>query len=210
MNILKIEQTIRESCPECGEPIFPLKHVLDNIDFDRKGYVIELGVASGKTINMIGKSMPDNSNIYGFDCFEGLPEPWDDGGILFNIGAFSTQGVLPEVPSNVKLFKGLFNDTLPIFKHDILQENPIELLHVDSDIYSSAKCAFDVFKSNIVEGTIIVFDELWNYPYYKDHEMKAFAEFLEETGLWFEPLVCRKREFKNLCNKEVAVKIITI
>jgi hypothetical protein len=207
MNILKIEQFIRDSCPECGERIFPLQYLLDNIDFDKKGYVIELGVASGKTINMIGKSIPDNPNIYGFDSFEGLPEAWHDGGILFDKGAFSTNGILPEVPSNVKLIKGWFDDTLPIFKRDILQEIPISLLHIDSDIYSSAKCAFDVFKSNIVAGTIIVFDELWNYPDYKNHEIKAFAEFLEETGFWFEPLVCRRCEYKYLCNKEVVVVI---
>jgi Methyltransferase domain len=203
----KIETVLRESCPECGQATFPLQFVLEHSHFDKTGYVIELGVASGRTINLIGNHLPDNSNIFGFDCFEGLPEPWNDGGKQYPKGAFSTNGIMPRVPPNVRLIKGLFEDTLPAFKKDVLNDSPIALLHVDSDIYSSAKCAFTVFRNNIVEGTVIVFDELWNYPGYKEHELKAFSEFLEDSGLWFEPLVCRQRSFKNLCNKEVAVVI---
>lgn len=81
-------------------------------------------------------------------------------------------------------------------------------MHIDCDIYSSTKCAFDTFRDNIKPGTVIVFDELWNYPDYKNHEMKAFAEYPDETGLDFEPLLCRKRDFKNLHNKDAAVRII--
>lgn len=34
---------------------------------------------------------------------------------------------------------------------------------------------------NIVSGTVIVFDEFYNYPGAQEHEFRAFQEFLERT-----------------------------
>ncbi len=42
--------------------------------------------------------------------------------------------------------------------------------------YLSTAKRFDI---DIVEGTIILFDELYNYPGFQHHEFKAFQEFLE-------------------------------
>ncbi|MEP5621205.1 MAG: hypothetical protein ABJP82_01350, partial [Hyphomicrobiales bacterium] len=55
-----------------------------------------------------------------------------------------------------------------------------------SDLYSSAKTAFDELKPFIGKGTVILFDEYWNYPEFMEHEIKAFREFLAQTGLGFE------------------------
>lgn len=79
-------------------------------------------------------------------------------------------------PKNVVLVKGLFDATLPKF----LESYPevAALIHIDSDIYSSAKTIFDCMKDRIVPGTVIVFDEIDNYPTFREHEIKAFAEFL--------------------------------
>jgi hypothetical protein len=33
-----------------------------------------------------------------------------------------------------------------------------------------------------VSGTVIVFDEFYNYPGAEEHEFKAFQEFLDWTG----------------------------
>ena len=40
-----------------------------------------------------------------------------------------------------------------------------------------------------VNGSIICFDEFLDYPSYRDHEIKAFAEFLQKTGFSYEPLI---------------------
>ncbi len=208
----KIENHLRESCPECGEDVFPLSYILNNYNntIPDDAFIIECGVASGSTINMIGNSMKKTKNIYGFDSFEGLPEEWNDGELLYKKGWFSTNGNMPIVPRNVNLIKGWFNQTLPIFKQDVLKESPISLLHVDCDLYSSSKEIFTCFEKNIVSGTIIVFDELWNYPDYKQHEIKAFAEYLQKNNKWFEPLICRQKEHKLYLYKEVAIRIIDI
>jgi hypothetical protein len=55
---------------------------------------------------------------------------------------------------------------------------PIALLHIDCDLYSSTKTIFELLSDRIVPGTVIVFDELVNYPAFKKHEVLAFYEFL--------------------------------
>ena len=38
-------------------------------------------------------------------------------------------------------------------------------------------------ESRLVPGTVIVFDEFFNYPQWEDGEFKAFQEFLAKTKL---------------------------
>ena len=143
------------------------------------GLVLEFGVASGHTINIIAHHLPDRT-IYGFDSFKGLPEPWG----WADAGHFA-RASLPEVRDNVKLVVGLFNDTLAAFIQDCPQQT-IALLHVDCDLYSSTKTIFDQLCDRIVPGTVIVFDEYWNYVSWKENEFKAFQEFVERTGTRYE------------------------
>jgi|GEM_PF-923966 len=145
------------------------------------GLFLEFGVASGRTISHMGRNTPQ-THFYGFDSFEGLPEAWRSG---FDKGAFA-QGSLPIVPPNVTLIKGWFDDTLPAFLRDRPQ-TPLSLLHVDCDLYSSTKTILANLKDRIVPGTLIVFDEYWNYPGWRDHEFKAFEELLAETGMRAKP-----------------------
>lgn len=140
-----------------------------------EGLYLEFGVFSGTSINQIATLKPEQT-IFGFDSFEGLPETWRDG---FAAGAFQKDN-LPEVEKNVVLVKGWFDESLPGF----LAEHPgnCAFLHVDCDIYSSAKTVFTLLAERIVPGTVIVFDEYFNYPSWQEHEHRAFTEFLKETG----------------------------
>lgn len=149
-----------------------------------EGLWIELGVATGKTINFVAHLAPDQT-IYGFDSFEGLPESWIREDREFSKGAYA-QKELPTVASNVKLIQGLFKDSLPSFASSHPQ--PIAFLHVDCDLYSSTKEAFDILKNQLTTNTVIVFDEFYNYPGYEQHEIKAFEEFLSQTNLSHKPL----------------------
>ena len=77
---------------------YPLTYVFENMQYKHKNDTLwlEFGVATGRTINYISKFT--NEKVYGFDSFEGLPEKWRDG---YDTGAFSRNGILPEVNSNV-------------------------------------------------------------------------------------------------------------
>jgi Macrocin-O-methyltransferase (TylF) len=142
------------------------------------GVVAEFGVNQGGTINFLAKQMPKRK-LHGFDSFEGLPESWS--GNQMAAGSFNNGGKLPKVPANVALHKGWFSDTLPLWVEAHGHEK-IALLHVDCDLYSSTVAIFDALEKQIVAGTVIVFDEYFNYPAWQVHEHKAFQEFLTRTG----------------------------
>lgn len=145
----------------------------------QNGLYCEFGVWKGTSINYMAKKT--DAVFHGFDSFEGLPEYWRS---QFDESRFNLEGNLPKVEKNVELHKGWFNETLPGFLEKY--KGPLALLHVDSDLYSSAKTIFDLMRDRIVPGTIIVFDEYFNYPFWKNHEHKAFLEFIGSTGLRYE------------------------
>lgn len=156
-----------------------IKYACEQITLD--GFILEMGVCTGRTINFIAALNPRNV-IYGFDSFCGLPEPWygrTDFDFPKGVFAFKEPTQRPPVLHNVRLIAGLFQDTLPRFRQEVLRTKPISFLHIDCDIYSSTKTIFSELHNHIVEGTIVLFDELYNYPGFQAHEFKAFQEFLK-------------------------------
>ncbi len=136
------------------------------------GMILEFGVGNGDSLRLLASKT--KKPVHGFDSFEGLPEDW--GGRHEEKGHYSTGGVRPHVPGNVVLHKGWFEQTVP----DFMQNNPqaISLLHVDCDLYSSTKTVLDAAGPQIGVGTIIIFDEYFNYVSWREHEFKAFQEFV--------------------------------
>jgi hypothetical protein len=141
------------------------------------GLYLEFGVASGTSINQLAEKT--SKIVHGFDSFEGLPEDWRDG---FDKGAFAC--AMPKVLPNVVLHRGWFDNTLPNFVER--NSEPVAFLHVDCDLYSSTKTIFSCLGPRIVPGTIIAFDEYFNYPSWRQHEYKAFQEFIAESGLSYQ------------------------
>ena len=162
----------------------------------RSGLILEFGVRTGSTVNHLAKLNPRRA-IAGFDSFEGLPEPW--AGWTLDKGAFRGEGI-PDVADNVELVKGWFDDSLPPFLE--AHGDDAALLHIDSDIYSSARTVLTNLAPRIRAGTVIVFNEYFNYPNWQQHEFKAFQEFCSEHHV----------EYEYLCwgMYEVAVKILSI
>ena len=146
------------------------------------GKYFEFGVYKGASINHIAENK-SNETIYGFDSFEGLPEAWTSN---HPKGHFKINK-LPKVRKNVQLIKGWFDDTIPSF----IQENKdfkIAFIHSDSDLYSSTKTMFELLKNHIQSGTVIVFDEYFNYPNWEEGEFKAFQEFVRDNNLQYKYL----------------------
>ena len=146
-----------------------------------EGLALEFGVHKGGTINFIASQI--KQTIFGFDVFfTGLPEDWQG---MARAGHFRV-AELPDVRPNVELVVGLFEDTLPTFVDT--HPGPIRILHVDCDLYSSAKTIFKFAGHKIAKGTVIMFDEYFNYPGWRLHEFRAFQEFIEWAGLRYEYL----------------------
>ena len=140
---------------------------------------LEFGTWKGESINILSKIMPDVT-FYGFDSFEGLPNT--EG--VWEKKRFNENGKMPKVNKNVKLIKGYFDVTLPDFVKN--HNEKIAFLHIDSDIYSSAKTIFDNLYHLIEPGTIIEFDEYYYYIGWREHEYKAFQEFCKKYNVKYE------------------------
>lgn len=89
----------------------------------------------------------------------------------------------------VVLVKGWFSDTVPKWLSET--EGEIAFIHIDSDLYESAKEILALLNERIVPGTVIVFDELCDfdqtYPNWKQGEWKALLEWLD-TGRQVSPI----------------------
>jgi predicted O-methyltransferase YrrM len=156
------------------------KHALGEISGD-EGLFLEFGVYRGNSINRLARIKP-NVTFYGFDSFVGLPEHWRAGS---RKRAFSIGGALPAVRANVKLISGFYTDTLPAFVAAHAGKT-ISFMHVDCDLYSSTKTIFAETRALLAPGTIIVFDEYFNAPEWREEEYKAFMEFIAESKTSFE------------------------
>jgi Macrocin-O-methyltransferase (TylF) len=137
-----------------------------------EGLVLEFGVASGDTIRWLARNPAlRERRIHGFDSFKGLPEPWG----CYPVSHFAC--AIPEVPKNVELLVGMFDETLTSFL-DRHQDN-VALLHIDCDLYSSTRTVLCYLSPRIVPGTVIVLDEFWIVT---DQEQRAVNEWLAATG----------------------------
>lgn len=141
------------------------------------GLTLEFGVATGATLNsMCARS---KGTVYGFDSFEGLPEDWTH---FQKTGRFSSNGNPPDnLLPNAQLVIGYFDETLPNFAEE--HSGTVSFIHIDCDLYSSTKEVFKHLAPRFAPGTILVFDEYFNYPSWQHHEHKAFSEYLESAHL---------------------------
>jgi hypothetical protein len=147
-------------------------------------HVLEFGVFEGKSLRKIVNMLDDSFKIYGFDSFVGLPENWEE--TICDKGFFNLNGDIPDIPG-AKMLSGWFEETIPVY----LQEaQPIGLLHVDCDLYSSTVTILESLREFIVKDTIIVFDE-WLYTKLDNkkgniHEQRAFIEWVKKYDIRYE------------------------
>jgi len=177
-------------------PLFKSRAALHKTVFARPlppGLVLEFGVAGGRSLNRLAQLQPERT-VHGFDSFQGLPEAWRSD---YQEGHFAQR--IPAIAENARLVVGYFEDTLGPFLQST--DQPLALLHVDCDLYSSTRTVLTGLAERFQPGTIIVFDEYFNYPGWRQHEHRAFTEFIAETGLAFRHLGAVRS------NKQVAVEI---
>ena len=171
-----------------------LDYALNEISFE--GLICEFGVWKGKSTNYIAKKT--SKTIHAFDSFEGLPETW----LTSHKKGHFALNKMPVFEKNVIIHKGWFDKTLPQFVSEYT--NKISFLHIDCDLYSSTKSIFKSLNNQITKGTIILFDEYFNYPFWEHHEYKAFQEFVQENNIKYEYLCYSSKKFGS----KVAVKIL--
>jgi hypothetical protein len=179
-----------------------------------RGLMLEFGVANGESLRHVAGAI--ERPLHGFDSFEGLPENWS--GTFERKGKFSRQGQLPAVPPSVTLHKGWFDASLPPFLAAHPDE-PAAFIHVDCDIYSSTATVFRLVGPRLRPGSVIVFDEYFNYPNWQRHEWRAFQEFVRDTGFSYAYLgfaqknghvAVRLGERSAAASREAAAKLAAV
>jgi len=133
----------------------------------------EFGVERGHSAFFLSHYLPDDGKFFLFDSFEGLPEDWalsDD-----NIRPGNLWACQPPEFDDPRLIvvPGWFEDTLP---HKAMT-GPLGLVHIDCDLYSSTKTVLEWIDDQIVPGTVILFDELWGYPNWREGEWRNLMEW---------------------------------
>jgi O-methyltransferase len=144
---------------------------------------LEFGVFQGVATRFWSRALTHpQTQLHGFDSFEGLPEkfgPWVDR-------SFDVQGSLPVIEDKrVQFFKGWFDQVLPGYSvppHELL------VINMDADLYSSTIYVLRYLRPWIKSGALLYFDEMNHL----EHEPRAFDEFMKESGLRFRPLCADK------------------
>jgi hypothetical protein len=131
----------------------------------------EFGVGEGETLDWFASQKPRGNRLHAFDSFEGIPEPW----LSYPAGHWSSRPYTPNRP-DVVVVQGRFEQSLT--PEVVGSIGRIGLLHIDCDLYASTKTVFDRVGGLISPGTVIIFDELYNYFGWEAHEAKAFLEFV--------------------------------
>ncbi len=177
-----------------GHPHATLEYALSLAP--RGGMALEFGVYTGTTLTIIATAR-QGGRVYGFDSFKGLPEHWRAG---FAAGTFATETV-PEVPG-AELVAGWFDEVLPGFMET--HPGPVDFLHIDADLYSSAATVLNLVGPRLRPGSVVVFDEFFNYPGWQEHEYWAWTEYVERTGIAF------RYEAFTVDNEQVVVTLTSL
>ena len=178
---------------EFHDPISTLEYALELAP--QGGMALEFGVFQGRSLAVIAEARKGRE-VYGFDSFEGLPEDYRPH---VRQGAFALEQ-RPQV-EGAQLVVGWFDDTLPGFLD--AHPGPVDFLHVDGDLYSSAVTVLSLVGPRLLAGSVVIFDEFFNYPGWDDSgEFRAWEEYLEHTGTRVE------YEAYTSNNEQVVVRII--
>lgn len=161
---------------------------------------LEFGVFNGKSINYMSEVRPDNL-FFGFDSFEGLPENY---GKIVPAGHFKTNFEKLKFNRNVRIQKGIFEETIPKFleeKKDLLTK--IKFIHIDCDIYSSTKTVLNLLSDIIISNKcLLLFDEFYNHTEFENHEFLAFLEWVNSHSVDFKILG------RNIRHQQALIQIL--
>ena len=149
-------------------------------DKGKNKFYLEFGVFKGDSANFFSEYV---NKLYAFDSFEGLREDEDRVGHDVLKGHYNLDKKIPKLNKNIEPIVGFIQDTLEDF---LKKHNPkINFAHLDIDTYESTKYALEKLKPYLIKDSIILFDELYNFPGWRNGEYKALQETFDESEYKF-------------------------
>ncbi|MBW1699628.1 MAG: class I SAM-dependent methyltransferase [Deltaproteobacteria bacterium] len=156
--------------------------------------------------------------FFAFDSFRGLPKPtgidllskdFVEGKFSNSENNFKKYITSAGVPLNrVRIISGWFNETL---NKDTINKYNLKhaaIVHIDSDLYESAKSVLEFIKPLLVDGTVIIFDDWFSFKGNPNlGEQRAFREWLDENPNWIATQYQKANTWRNsfIMNKNIAM-----
>lgn len=143
------------------------------------GDIVECGLGEGNTFAMLayllGSEVMRHRKLWGFDSFEGWPEPtqfdasprnpkkgeWkvSEEMVTRRLEESELYRAFPDLPSRIEIRKGFLKDTLPLFP-----DRRIAFLHIDVDLYEGYRDALQYLFPKVSPNGYVVLDEYREFP----------------------------------------------
>jgi len=159
-----------------------------------QGDYFEFGLWRGKTFlyahELKRRYRCEDLRLLGFDSFEGLPQVDDNRDNIWAPGQFAcSEAELRKIlrragvrDSDYELVPGYYERSLNDGLHERLTGRSAAIVYIDCDLYVSAKLVLNFIRRYLVNGTIVCFDDFYNYKGNPDQgEQKALSEFLAQN-----------------------------
>lgn len=191
-----LASTFKTESPE-GKLIYAAMRAADR-EFERQlfhklaaekvpGSIVEFGTSTGDWVNRaweLSREAGLDVPIYGFDSFEGLPEPTvDDPQGVWKKGDYAEaldvvrRYVRADERKAIHLIKGWFCDSVQTPEAQAIGE--IAWARIDGDLYASAVDGLNFITPRLANGAVLYFDEFTFDP--ATGETKAFIEWVQRT-----------------------------
>ena len=141
----------------------------------------EFGVGEGESLDWFLLNKPAGNMMFGFDTFEGIPEPW----LGHPIGHWKSEPYRSN-RRDLEILRAPFERSLgdPAVRSRLARG--IGLVHVDCDLYSSTRTVLEGTREFLRPETVVIFDEFYGYGGWQQCEAGAFREFVDAARVSFE------------------------
>jgi hypothetical protein len=163
-----------------------IDHALQNLAVG--GDILEFGVFQGAVTRYIFPRAA-NRQYHAFDSFRGVPKAMS---LTVARHSFSLDGLVPDLPGGVIVHDGWFSDTLPVYRRNYMA--PVALAYIDCDLYESVETVLAKIQDRLVPGSILIFDDWYNFPNWERHSYRALKEAESRTKWQFVPMAFSTRE----------------
>ena len=150
----------------------------------------EFGIYHGRSLRLLDAQLPDTWELHGFDSFVGLPEAWahEAAGSYSVLGDrgldadAALDGAASPYPARATLHRGWFADTAGPFAATPAADR-LGLVHLDCDLYSSARDVLLALGPKLAPGCVVVFDDFLVHATWREDEKRAWDEAVAAFGL---------------------------
>ena len=157
----------------------------------------EFGVGEGESLDWFLLNKPAGNAMFGFDTFEGIPEPW-----LGHPAGHWKSGPYQSNRADLEIVRAPFEASLGDAALRTRLARGIGLMHVDCDLYSSTRTVLEGTRECLRPDTVVIFDEFYGYGGWQQCEAGAFREFVEAEKVSFEYVA--RSDF------QVAIRVLSV